>query len=96
MPPCGLVVGLGVQDFGPVEAERAERENEAESRAEAMPEIPQPKLAGGDEDIARVPIDAPVEQLVDRKTQLLVQNGDGLAADVDPLLRFRDRDGRLL
>ena len=63
----GLVVDLGVQRFGSVEAECAERENEAEPGADAVPQVTQPKLAGGGEDVARVPRDAPVEQLVDRK-----------------------------
>ena len=61
------VVDLGVQDFGPVEAECAEWEDEAEPGADAVPQVTQPKLGGGGEDVARIPIDAPVEQLVDRK-----------------------------
>jgi len=44
-----------------------ERKNEAEPGADAVPQVTQSKFTGGGEDIARVPIDAPVKQLVDRK-----------------------------
>jgi len=67
VPARGLVVDLGVQGFGPIEAECPERKNEAEPGADAVPQVTQSKFTGGGEDIARVPIDAPVKQLVDRK-----------------------------
>ena len=49
----GLVVDLGVQRFGSVEAECAERENEAEPGADAVPQVTQPKLAAIEDALLR-------------------------------------------